>query len=245
MKDSFKKKVAAIIAALILLCIASSAVYLRKTYVKINGKIYKTNIQEISPNLRFTNIKEINRCTEVENLILTSAKENDISSLADFKKLSMLTLSLSSVNKFDSQKMSTFSNLQKLYTYRTNINLEGFNNSNNNNLSYVNILFSDVKNFDSLAGCLSLREISLGQTVVDDSIIISDDKFTMKDSRFLSSFDNVTDLAIYVDSIEDVSGICEMDSLKNLTVSEESISDEAIDQLDEKGIKVTQKKSDD
>ena len=213
--------------------------------MKINGKIYKTNIQEISPNLRFTNIKEINRCTEVEDLILTSAKENDISSLADFKKLSILTLSLSSVNMFDSKKMSTFSNLQKLYTYRTNIDLEGFNNSNNNNLSYVNILFSDVKNFDSLAGCLSLRDISLGQTVVDDSIIISDDKFTMKDSRFLSSFDNVTDLAIYVDSIEDVSGICEMDSLKNLTVSEGSISDEAIDQLDEKGIKVTQKKSDD
>ena len=102
-----------------------------------------------------------------------------------------------------------------------------------------------VKNFDSLAGCLSLRDISLGETVVDDNIIISDDKFTMKDSRFLSSFDNVTDLAIYVDSIEDVSGICEMDSLKSLTVSEESISDEAINQLDEKGIKVTQKKSDD
>ena len=67
----------------------------------------------------------------------------------------------------------------------------------------------------------------------------------MKDSKFLSSFDNVTELAIYIDRIEDVSGICEMDSLKNLTVSEGSISDEAIDQLDEKGIKVTQKKSDD
>ena len=33
--------------------------------------------------MRFTNIKEINRCTEVEDMILTSADENDISSLAD------------------------------------------------------------------------------------------------------------------------------------------------------------------
>ena len=138
--------------------------------------------------------------------------------------------------------MSTFSNLQKLYTYRTNIDLEGFNNSNNNNLPYVNILFSDVKNFDSLAGCLSLRSISLSDTVVDDNIINSDGSYVMKDSKFLSSFDNVTELAIYIDRIEDVSGICEMDSLKNLTVSEGSISDEAIHQLDEKGIKVTQKK---
>ena len=242
MKDSFKKKVAAIIAALILLCIASGAVYLRKTYVKIEGHIYKTDVKEISPNLRYTNIKEINRCTEVEDLMLTLANENDISSLADFKKLSILTLSLSSVNKFDSKKISTFSSLQKLYSYRTDIDLEGFNNSN---LSYVNIIFSDVKNFDSLAGCLSLRSMSLLDTIVDDNIIYSDGSYVMKDSRFLSSFDNVTDLAIYVDSIEDVSGICEMDSLKSLTVSEGSISDEAIHQLDEKGIKVTQKKSDD
>lgn len=72
-------------------------------------------------------------------------------------------------------------------------------------------------------------------------LINSDGSYVMKDSKFLPSFDNVSELFIYVDSIEDVSGICEMDSLKSLTVSEESISDEAIDQLDEKGIKVTQK----
>lgn len=105
----------------------------------------------------------------------------------------------------------------------------------------MKILNSDVKNFYSLAGCLSLRSISLLDTIVDDNIINSDGSYVMKDSRFLSSFDNVTELAIYVDSIEDVSGICEMDSLKSLTVSEGSISDEAIDQLDEKEIKVTQK----
>lgn len=36
-----------------------------------------------------------------------------------------------------------------------------------------------------------------------------------------------------------------MDSLKSLSVNEKSISDEAIDQLEDKGIKVTTKKSDD
>lgn len=88
----------------------------------------------------------------------------------------------------------------------------------------------------------STKKHIINRSIVDDYIINSDGNFTMKDSGFLSSFDNVTDLAIYVDSIEDVSGICEMDSLKSLTVSEGSISDEAINQLDEKGIKVTQKK---
>ena len=61
----------------------------------------------------------------------------------------------------------------------------------------------------------------------------------------MSSFDNVTELGIYIDIIEDVSGICEMDSLKSLSVSEGTISDQAIDQLEKKGIKVAQKKIDD
>jgi len=104
-----------------------------------------------------------------------------------------MTLILSSVNSFDSIKMSTFSSLQKLYIYSTDIDLEGFNNSN---LSCVKILNSDVKNFYSLAGCLSLRSISLLDTIVDDNIINSDGSYVMKDSRFLSSFDNVTELAI-------------------------------------------------
>ena len=38
-----KKSFAAIIASLIILCIASGAIYLRKTYVKIEGHIYKTD----------------------------------------------------------------------------------------------------------------------------------------------------------------------------------------------------------
>lgn len=162
-----KKSFAAIIAALILLCIASGAAYLRKTYVKIEGHIYKTDVKEISPDLKFTKIREINKCTEVEEMYLSSAYENAISSFADFEKLSLLSLSLSSVTSFDSKKLSTFSSLQKLYIYSTDIDLEGFNNSN---LSCVKFLNSDVKNLDSLAGCLSLRSISLSDTVVDDNI---------------------------------------------------------------------------
>lgn len=236
-----KKALVAIIATLILLCIASGSIYLRKKYVIIDGNIYKSDIKEISPNLRSTKLKEINRCTEVEEMLLSSADENDISSLTDFKKLSDLFLSVSKVNTSDSRKMSTFNNLKKLGIYMTIIDLEGFNNSN---LSYLWLIGSEIKHFDSLAECSSLKKISICDTVIDDNIIKSDGYFTMKDSGFLSSFDNVTELEIFVDSIEDVSGICEMDSLKSLIVSEGTISDEAIDQLDEKGIKVTQKYND-
>lgn len=237
-----KKALSAIIASLILLCIASGAVYLRKNYVEIEGRICKSDIKKISPNLKYTKIKEINRCTEVEVMYLSGASENDISSFADFKKLSTLLLSFSSVNSSDSKKMNTFSNLQELDIHCTDIDLEGFNNSN---LSDLIMSLSEIKNFDSLAECLSLRKVTIADVVVDDNIIRSDGNYTMKDSGFLSSFDNVTELKIYVDSIEDVSGICEMASLESLSVSEGTISDEAIDQLEEKGIKVTQEKNND
>lgn len=44
-----KKTLSTIIAALILLCIASGAVYLRKTYVKIEGRICKSDIKKNKP----------------------------------------------------------------------------------------------------------------------------------------------------------------------------------------------------
>ena len=99
-----KKTLLTIIAALILLCIASGAVYLRKNYVKIEGRICKSDIKKISPDLRFTKIKEINRCTDVEEMLLSLAYENAISSFADFKKLSVLSLSFSRLNSSDSKK---------------------------------------------------------------------------------------------------------------------------------------------
>lgn len=171
---------------------------------------------------------------------MSSAYENAISSFADFKKLSELSLSFSRVNSSDSKKISTFSNLQELYIYRTDIDLKGIGNSN---LSYVMMLESDVKNFDSLAQCSSLRSIVITNSLVDDSIIKSESKYVMKDSRFLDSFDNITELSIYVDNIEDASGICEMDSLQKLTVYSDSFPDEAKKILEDKEIKFILKPS--
>lgn len=230
-----KKVIVAIIVAFISLGIVSGTFYLRKTYAKIDGRICKTDIKEISPNLQYTKIKEINKCTEIEKMYLTSAYENAISSFTDFKKLSILLLSCSSVNSSDSRKMSTFSNLKELDIYITAIDFEGFNNGN---ISYLYTLLSEAKSFDSLAKCSSLKSIVIFDSVIDDSIIKSDGRFVMKDSGFLSTFDKITELKIDVDSIEDVLGICEMESLKTFTVSEGTISESDRKLLEEKGITV-------
>lgn len=233
-----KKAFAAIIAALVLLCAVVGIVYYKKTYAKINGSILKTDVKEIHTNLRYDKIKEINKCTEVEDMMVSYANEGDISNFIDFGSLSQLYLSCSEVNNSDSRKISAFGNLKELNLYRTIIDFEGFNSTN---LATVIALQSNVKNFNSLANCLSLRSITLLDTVVDDNIINSDGNFTMKDSGFLSSFENITELNIYVDNIEDVSGICEMDSLQKLTVNSDSISDEQKRSLEDRGIKVTLK----
>ena len=76
----------------------------KKELCKDEGRICKSDIKKISPDLRFTKIKEINRCTDVEEMLLSLAYENAISSFADFKKLSVLSLSFSRVNSSDSKK---------------------------------------------------------------------------------------------------------------------------------------------
>ncbi len=235
-----KKAFAVTIVVFILLCIVMGAICFRKTHVEIDGEFYKTDVKYIGPNLQYTKIEEINKCTEIEGMFLEYAYENDISSLTDFKKLSELNLAHSGVNSSDSKKIGKFSNLSKLFILDTVIDFEGFNNSS---LSLFSTLDSEIKNFNSLAQCSSLRSIVITNSLVDDSIIKSESKYVMKDSRFLDSFDNITELSIYVDNIEDASGICEMDSLQKLTVYSDSFPDEAKKILEDKEIKFILKPS--
>lgn len=236
-----KKVIAVIISVFIFLGLVSGAVYFNKTYARIDGEYYKTDVKYIHPHLTYTKIMEINKCTELEEMMLAAAEENDISRLTDFKKLSNLYLTVSKANSSDSKKISTFSNLSELSLFRTVIDLEGFNNSN---LSCIISLYSEIEHFDSLANCSSLRKMVITESIVDDSIIISDGKFVMKNSGFLSAFDNVTELKIYIDSIEDITGICEMDSLKELKIHKGSVSDEKKGLLEDSGIKIIEEQFD-
>ena len=84
----------------------------------------------------------------------------------------------------------------------------------------------------------SPKSLSLTNTTIGYDITKSDEKYIMKDSGFLSDLDTVAELCIYVDSIEDVSGVCEMDSLQTFRVNKGSLSDEDKDMLKDKGVEV-------
>lgn len=73
---------------------------------------------------------------------------------------------------------------------------------------------------------------------------MEDNKYIMKDSLVFASFDYVEELRIFVDKIEDISGILEMDSLKVFEIDKGTISEDDKKLLEDKGIsllKITSK----
>ena len=103
---------------------------------------------------------------------------------------------------------------------------------------HVLIIQGSFTNFFLPYDYQSPKSLSLTNTTIGYDITKSDEKYIMKDSGFLSDLDTVAELCIYVDSIEDVSGVCEMNSLQTFRVNKGSLSDEDKDMLKDKGIEV-------
>jgi len=74
--------------------------------------------------------------------------------------------------------------------------------------------------------------------VFDNCIVAEDNEYVMKDSSIFESFDYIEELRIFVDKIEDISGILEMDSLKKFEVDKGTISEDDKKLLEDKGISV-------
>ena len=75
-------------------------------------------------------------------------------------------------------------------------------------------------------------------TIPDNCIVKEGYKYIMKDSSIFRTFDYVEELSISVDKIEDISGILEMDSLKEFEIDKGTISEDDKKLLEDKGISV-------
>lgn len=84
-----------------------------------------------------------------------------------------------------------------------------------------------------------LKNYLYNSIISDNCIIVEDNKCVIKDSSVFASFDYVEELSIFVDKIEDISGILKMDSLKEFTVKKGAISEDDEKSLEDKGISVT------
>lgn len=236
-----KKFTSILVIAVVLLSLVIGAIYFTTHYAIIDRKIYKTDIKNINIfSLNTIDIKEVNKCTKIEKMFWAEASENSIAKFKNFHNLNDLTIQFSELSSSDCEKISTFDNLDKLFTYYTNIDFKLFNNDK---VSNIVLCYGEIINLKVLSECSSLKNLIIGySTVSDNCIIVEDDKYIMKDSSVFASFDYVEKLRIDVDKIEDISGILEMDSLKEFTVKKGAISEDDKKLLEDKGISVIENK---
>lgn len=205
-------------------------------HVVINDLTYSIDIKDLHVHLNTVNIKELNKCTKLEKLDLTEANENSISKLKDFHNLNDLTISFSEMSSLDSEKISHFDNLKNLAIYITTIDFKKFNSST---ISQITLGGNKITNFKSLSRCHALYSLAIEHSTISDNCIISENnKYVMKDSSVFASFDSVEKLNIFVDKIEDISGILEMESLKEFKVDKMTLSEDDKKSLEDKGISI-------
>lgn len=230
MKSKKIMRVIAVVYILIMICVN---IYSNIYYVKIGGKKYKKDTKEISVySLNDSDIKKINKCTEIEQMHLSGAGENSFTKFENFHNLNCLMIGRSELSSADSEKISTFDNLKDLIIDYTTVDFKGFNSDT---VSTIHFLYSNVKNFEALAECSSLKHIGIHGSIISDCI---DNNYVMKDSSVFASFDYVESLWIDVGKIEDVSGFLEMDSLKEFTFDKGTLSEDDKRLLEDKGISV-------
>ena len=249
MKAKKLKIIGIAVMTVVIVCLIAGFIYFDKHYAVINKKIYRNDIKTIiGTNLTkkddidywidfdITNIREVNKCTELEDMELEQTKENTISQLNDFPNVKYLEIFLSYIGSADIEKINSF-NLEELYIHSChNVDFTGFNSDT---ISYINLFFSDIKNLKPLAECKSLKELSIHSAVSDYIIEEPFRNYVLKDSSIFADFDYIEELYLSMDSIEDISGILEMDSLKVLKVHEGDISEDNVKLLEDKGVTVT------
>ncbi|MCM1472456.1 MAG: hypothetical protein NC040_00245, partial [Muribaculaceae bacterium] len=172
---------------IIFVCIFSlifGAIFFDTHYAVIDKKIYKNDIKDLSVySLNDSDIKNINKCTEIEKLYLSYVSENSVSKLGNFSNLNHLMILSSEISSSDSEKISTFDNLKDLIIgVDCTIDFKGFNSDT---LSFLGLnLESKAINFEALSECTSLKEIYILKSIISDCI---DNNYVMKDSSVFAS----------------------------------------------------------
>ena len=226
MKAKKLKIIGIAVMTVIIVCLVARAIYFDTHYAVINNEIYKNDVTFIDPYLSLTNIREINKCTEVEEMHLSSVSENSFSRFINFPNLKQLMILSSDISSADCEKISQFDKLEELIFCETDVDFTGFKSDTVSSIGFVSGTF---KNFEVLAECKSLKVMKIGPWHTN----------IMEDISVFADFDYLEELWLSVDSIEDISGILEMDSLKELEVPKGAISDDNVKLLEDKGVTVT------
>lgn len=170
------KKVLFFLVAAVIVLIAS--VVFRDKYVYLEN-IVDREIEEITVDLEDINVNELNRCSEIRDMIVSRSADDSFAHLKVFKHLERM-LVFYSLDEYSSDfidKINKQPNLKTLDFVFSKVDLNGINNS-----SVETMILSStfVKNLQSVADCGTLKYLSLDSVKVDGCIIAekntSDDK---------------------------------------------------------------------
>ena len=243
MKKHLKITLYFMITAVILV---AAGLFFRNKYVYLEGKFVKRNIKEVTVHLEDVNINELNRCSEIKDMLVSFSPDDRFSEFTAFKHLEML-LVFQSTEEYSADFIDMVNKQPNLKTLDilgvSEVDLNGINNSS---VESIILTSTSVKNLQSVADCGSLKNLRLYSSKIDSCIIaeknIGNDKepynYYLRDSSQFSVLDNIEELSLYNIYIEDISNFADMDSLKSISVSGGFISDETIKALEENGIDV-------
>lgn len=241
-----KKHLKVILCFVIIAIIIGAILFFRHNYVNLEGEFVKRNIEEVTVHLEDVDINELNRCSEIREMLVSRSPDDCFSQLTVFEHLETLLVFDPKEEYSDDfiEMVNKQPNLKSLYFFNVSeVDLNGINNSS---VEWLTFFAVSVKNLQSVADCGTLKYLSLDNVKVDDCIIAEENtgndyepyNYYLRDSSQFSVFDNIEELCLYNIYIEDISGLTDMDSLKSITISEGFISDETIKALEENGIDV-------
>lgn len=225
--------------AVVVIGLLIRAIYLDVNYATIDKKLYRKDITYLHiRSVDDERFRQINKCTEIDTLLLSKSHKHHLYKLMNFPKLRDFVIMQSDINKVECEKISSFSSLENLEIINfSTFDFEGFNNKT---VSEIWIYNSCAKNIESLSNCSSLKKFRITSSTISDNCIVKENnQYIMKNSSVFTSFDYVENLSIDVNKIKDISGILEMDSLETFYVNKNSISNEDVKSLEDKGVKVT------
>ncbi|MDE6787764.1 MAG: hypothetical protein K2J47_00375 [Ruminococcus sp.] len=216
---------------------------IRINYIFIDGKLYRNDtvvISRVYANKK-SSISELNRCNKLEELSIWDVNDNVMSEIKTFEKLSDLTMFDVDLGVLGTSKLNALNRLEHILFVRAILDLTTIDNDS---LKILSISLGDVTGINGCINCSSLKELNLKEVTIKESIICTDNKkYILKNSSDFAALDNIKLLKIYDTEIEDISGILDMESLEELTVSDGMISEDDHRTLEEKGIIVTEKSS--
>lgn len=242
MKKHLKVILCFVITAIIII---GAILLFRHNYVNLEGVFVKRNIKEVIVHLENVDINELNRCSEIRNMLVSHSSDDLFSQLTVFKNLETLVVFNAKEEYSDDfidmvNKQPNLKTLDLLIV--SEVDLNGINNSSVERLS---VSADSVKNIQSIADCRSLKILSVNSSEIADCIIAEENTgddvpyhYYLRDSSHFSVLDNVGELRLRNIYIEDISGLTDMDSLKSIIVSEGFISDETTKAIEENGIDV-------